>query len=139
VCRHREGFVWAQGEVVAKALLAVIGETWWRWDVGWSDLGEGLRKEYEIVGSKEVVDDRAPYGDAAVEESVAVFSEGRSVNELVLAAGGAEGGVELLCELRPEVFVVVGVDPEHGGARVLAEIAVRSDEGWSVADVVVGD
>ena len=60
------------------------------------------------------------------------------MNELVLATGGAEGVVELLCELGPEIFVVVGVDPEHGSARVLAEIAVSSDEGWSVADVVVG-
>lgn len=97
VCRHGEGFVGAEGEVVSKGLLAVVGETWGRRDVGWGDLGERLREDNEIVGLKEVVDHGTPNGDATGEESVAVFAERWGVDELVLAASGAEGGVELLC------------------------------------------
>ena len=65
---------------------------------------------------EEVVDHGTPNGDAAVEESVAVFPELRGVNELILAASGAKGGVEPLGEFGPEVLVVVGIDPEHGSA-----------------------
>ena len=49
MCRHSEGLVGAEGEVVAKGLLAAVGETWRRWDVGWSDFGKRLREEYEVV------------------------------------------------------------------------------------------
>ena len=113
---HGEGLLRAEGEIVAKGLLAAAGELRRRWDVGWSDFGEGLRQEHEVVSFEEVVDHGAPNGDAAVEQSVAVFGERWDVNELVLASSGAESGVELLSELGPEVFVVVGVDPEHRSA-----------------------
>ena len=43
VHRHGEGLLRAEGEIVAKGLLAAVGEFRRRWDVGWSDLGEGAR------------------------------------------------------------------------------------------------
>lgn len=86
----------AEGEIAAKGLLAAVGEAYRRWNVGGSDLGERLREKNEIVGLEEAVDHGGPDGNAVAEEGVAVFAEGRSVEELVLSAGGTEGSVELL-------------------------------------------
>jgi hypothetical protein len=116
VRRRGEGLMRAECEITAKGLLSALGETCRRRDVGWSDFWKWLREEYEIVSFEEVVDHGAPNGDATVEERVAVFAEGWGMDELILAAGGPEGDVEQLGEFGPELFVVVGVDPEHGSA-----------------------
>src|ERR1700760_1871908 len=103
----------AEDKIAAKSLLATVGEAWRRRNIGGSDLGERLREENKIVSFEEVVDHGGPDGNAVAEEGVTVFSEGWSVKELILSAGGAKGGVELLGDLGPEVLVIVGVDPEH--------------------------
>ena len=114
--REGEGFMWAEGEIDAKCLLASVGEACGWWDVGWIDLGKRLREKNKIMGLEEVVDHGGPDGNAMAEEGVTVFAEGWSMKELVLSTGGTEGSVELLGEFGPEVFVIVGVDPEHGSA-----------------------
>lgn len=68
VRRRGEGLVRAECEITAKGLLAVLGETCRRRDVGWSDFGKWLGEEYEIVSYEEVVDHWTPNGDATVEE-----------------------------------------------------------------------
>ena len=72
------------------------------------------------------------------EEVVAVVAVGRGEDELVVAALGAEGGVELLGELGPEEFVVLRVEPKHGDAGTLAEVFIGVDQVVGIADVVIG-
>ena len=128
----------AEGEIAAKGLLAAVGEACRRWNVGGSDLGKRLREKYKVVCFEEVVDHGRPDGNAMAEEGMAVFAEGWSAEELVLSAGGTEGSVELLGDLWPEVFVVVGVDPEHRRARMPAEVAISVDQSFGVAYLMVG-
>ena len=69
---------------------------------------------------------------------MAFVSVGSCEDELIVAALGAEGGVELLGEFGPEELVVLGVHPEHGNAGMFAEFLVSVDEVVGIADIVVG-
>ena len=48
-----------------------------------------------------------------------------------------KGGIELLRQVWPKEFVVLGIEPEHRSARVLSEIAIGVDQIIGVADIVV--
>ena len=39
-----------------------------------------------------------------------------------------KGGIELLRQVWPKEFVVLGIEPEHRGARMLSEIAIGVDQ-----------
>ena len=68
---------------------------------------------------------------------MAVAAKRRRLHELDLAAGANERVAHLARQRRAEEAVVLGVDPEHGQPRALAEPAHRFDQPLLAADFVI--
>ncbi len=84
-------------EVRLEGMLAVFAEAGRRRDIGRLDFGKRLGQWVELMRGEEGVDGVGPGANVA-EEGVAVVADGRGEDKLVVAALGAEGGVEFLRE-----------------------------------------
>ena len=106
-------------------------------DIGRRGKGEERGAKREVLLLEEIVDQGSPDGNACEgKESVAVVAEGIGVDEGGVAAGFGERLVEALGDLRAEVVIVFGVDPEHRRAGFFPEVVKGSDDCIGITNFV---